>query len=76
MVKSRTWSIALRQVEEVSCALCAICLHSIGYDGNTWAGVMGSTDEVIARLLMVRGSEEKSWADANQHALDPPAAGI
>ena len=34
------------------------------------------TDEVIAHLLMMRGSEEKFWANANQHPVDRPAAGI
>ena len=42
----------------------------IGYYGNTWAGVMCPTDEVIAHLLMMRGSEEKFWANANQHPID------
>jgi NAD+ synthase (glutamine-hydrolysing) len=34
------------------------------------------TDEVIAHLLMMRGSEEKFWANANQHPLDRPSAGL
>jgi hypothetical protein len=69
-------TIALRQDEEGSNPLCALCLHPIGYYGDTWAGVMCPTDEVIAHLLMMRGSEEKFWANANQHQLDRPAAGI
>ena len=69
-------TIALRQDEEVNYALCALCLHPIGYYGDTWAGVMCPTDEVIAHLLMMRGSEEKFWANANQHPLDRPAAGV
>jgi hypothetical protein len=69
-------TIALRQNEEVSYALCALCLHPIGYYGDTWAGVMCPTDEVIAHLLMMRGSEEKFWANANQHPVDRPAAGV
>jgi hypothetical protein len=56
--------------------LCALCLHPIGYYGDTWAGVMCPTDEVIAHLLMMRGSEEKYWANANQHPIDHPAAGV
>jgi hypothetical protein len=39
-------TIALRQDEEVNYALCALCLHPIGYYGDTWAGVMCPTDEV------------------------------
>ena len=69
-------TIALRQDEEVNYALSALCLHPIGYYGDTWAGVMCPTDEVIAHLLMMRGSEEKFWANANQHPLDRPAAGL
>jgi|GEM_PF-4166381 hypothetical protein len=69
-------TIALRQDEEVNYALCALCLHPIGYYGDTWAGVMCPTDEVIAHLLLMRGSEEKFWANANQHPLDHPAAGL
>ena len=70
-------TIALRQKEgEATIPLCALCLHPIGYYGDTWAGVMCPTDEVIAHLLMMRGSEEKFWANANQHTLDHPAAGL
>ena len=69
-------TIALRQNEEVNYALCALCLHPIGYYADTWAGVMCPTDEVIAHLLLMRGSEEKFWANANQHPLDRPAAGM
>ena len=69
-------TIALREHEEGSIPLCALCLHPIGYYGETWAGVMCPTDEVIAHLLMMRGSEEKFWANANQHPVDRPAAGI
>jgi len=69
-------TIALRETEECSYWLCALCLHPIGYYGDTWAGVMCPTDEVIAHLFMMRGSEEKFWANANQHPIDHPAAGV
>jgi len=69
-------TIAIREHKEGSIPLCALCLHPIGYYGDTWAGVMCPTDEVIAHLLMMRGSEEKYWANANQHPLDHPAAGV
>jgi hypothetical protein len=69
-------TIAIRQTEQYSHALCALCLHPIGYYGDTWAGAMCPTDEVIAHLLMMRGSEEKFWANANQHPLHRPAAGV
>jgi len=69
-------TIAMRESEAGSYWLCALCLHPIGYYGDTWAGVMCPTDEVIAHLLMMRGSEEKFWANANQHPIDRPAAGV
>lgn len=69
-------TIAIRQTEQYSQPLCALCLHPIGYYGDTWAGAMCPTDEVIAHLLMMRGSEEKYWANANQHPLHRPAAGV
>jgi hypothetical protein len=69
-------TIAMREGEQTARWLCALCLHPIGYYGDTWAGVMCPTDEVIAHLLMMRGSEEKFWANANQHPVDHPAAGV
>jgi hypothetical protein len=69
-------TIAIRQTEEDSNVLCALCLHPIGYYAETWAGVMCPTDEVMAHLLMMRASEEKYWANANQHPVDHPAAGV
>ncbi|MFZ4776364.1 MAG: hypothetical protein ACOYM3_13410, partial [Terrimicrobiaceae bacterium] len=69
-------TIAIHQDEGGGYPLCALCLHPIGYYGDTWAGVMCPTDEVIAHLLMMRGSEEKFWANANQHPVDHPNAGV
>lgn len=69
-------TVAIRQDETGGYPLCALCLHPIGYYGDTWAGVMCPTDEVIAHLLMMRGSEEKFWANANQHPVDHPRAGV
>ncbi len=69
-------TIAIRQDETGGYPLCALCLHPIGYYADTWAGVMCPTDEVIAHLLMMRGSEQKYWANANQHPIDHPAAGV
>jgi hypothetical protein len=69
-------TIALRLGDEGGYPLCALCLHPIGYYGDTWAGVMCPTDEVIAHLLMMRACEEKFWANANQHPIDHPSAGV
>lgn len=56
--------------------LCCLCLHSIGYYKETWAGAMVPTDDVIAALLMMRGNEPKFWAKANQIAALKPEAGL
>jgi len=69
-------TVVMRETDESTYMLCALCLHPIGYYADTWAGVMCPTDEVIAHLLMMRGSEEKLWANANQHPLDHPTAGL
>lgn len=69
-------TIAIKQDETGGVPLCALCLHPIGYYAETWAGVMCPTDEVIAHLLMMRGSEEKFWANANQHPIHLPSAGV
>lgn len=69
-------TIALREEGAWMRPLCVLCLHPIGYYADSWAGVMCPTDEVIAHLLMMRGSEEKFWANANQHPANHPAAGI
>ncbi len=69
-------TIVMRETEEWTRVLCALCLHPIGYYSDSWAGVMCPTDEVIAHLLMMRGCEEKYWANANQHPSNHPAAGI
>ena len=69
-------TIAIRQDEEGGYPLCAPCLHPIGYYDDTWDGVMCPTDAVIAHLLMMRGSEAKYWANANQHPVNHPAAGV
>lgn len=57
-------------------ALCALCLHPIGYYAQTWAGCMTPTDDVIAHLVMMRGDEPKFWANANQHPVWHPSAGV
>lgn len=56
--------------------LCALCLHSIGFYRGTWAGALCPTDDVISHLVMMRGSEAKFWAHANQHHPVRPEAGI
>ena len=74
--KGRPTVVIHQNEDEGGYPLCALCLHPIGYYANTWAGAMCPTDEVIAHLLMMRGSEDKYWANANQHPVDHPAAGV
>lgn len=47
--------------------LCALCLHSIGFYNNSWAGAMCPTDEIIAHLMLMRGDEHMYWKRSNQH---------
>jgi len=69
-------TIAFREEDGGLRPLCTLCLHPIGYYAETWAGVTCPTDEVIAHLLMMRGAEEKFWAQANQHPINHPASGV
>lgn len=57
-------------------ALCALCLHPIGYYANTWAGAMTPTDDVVAHLMLMRGDEHMFWRRANQHPVWDPNAGM
>ena len=57
-------------------ALCALCLHPIGYYDGTWAGAMCPTDEVIAHLMLMRGDEHMFWRRSNQHPPFSRLAGI
>jgi hypothetical protein len=48
--------------------LCALCLHPIGWYGDTFAGCMVPTDDVIAHLLLMRGDEHRFWKHSEHHA--------
>lgn len=56
--------------------LCGLCAHSVGYYGNSWAGVLTPTDEVIAHLAYMRGDEPKYWQQCNQHPAHMPQSGL
>lgn len=56
--------------------LCCLCLHPIGYYGQSWAGAMVPTDDVIAHLLMMRSDEHYYWRKANQIQPHHPNAGL
>ncbi len=56
--------------------LAALCLHPVGYFEGTWAGAMVPSDDTLAHLLMMRGSEAKFWAHSEQHHPLEPEAGL
>ena len=57
-------------------ALCALCLHPIGYYEGTWSGAMCPTDDVVAHLMLARGDEAMFWRRANQIPAYLPNAGM
>lgn len=65
-------AIGLRKMH----VLCALCLHPIAYYGDSWAGAMCPTDDVIAHLMLMRGDEHMFWRRANQHPPYRPEAAI
>jgi hypothetical protein len=69
-------TLAIKESEGELKILCALCLHCVGYYQGTWGGAMTPTDEVVAHLCMMRGSEEKFWANANQHHAINPQSGL
>lgn len=69
-------TIAIRADEKGGRILCCLCLHPIAYYGQTWAGAMCPTDDVIAHLMLMRGDEIMFWKRANQHPPHRPEAGL
>lgn len=55
-------------------ALCALCMHPIGYYNGTAAGAMCPTDDIIAHLMLMRGDEKMYWRRCNQHPVYKPQA--
>lgn len=56
--------------------LCCLCMHSIGYYAETWAGALCPTDDVITHLMLMRGDESMFWRRANQIPPARPEAGL
>ena len=56
--------------------LACLCMHTIGYYLDTWAGALCPTDDVIAFLVMMRGDEHMLWKRSNQHHPGRPEAGL
>ena len=56
--------------------IAALCMHPMGYYAYTHVGLMCPTDEVIAALLMMRGSEHKFWAKSGQWSAWDVRSGI
>ena len=69
-------TIAISSNSGTAKALCALCLHPIGYYDGSWAGAMTPTDDVIAHLSLMRGDEAMLWRRANQHPSYRKEAGI
>lgn len=69
-------TIAISTRTEHPRALCALCMHPIGYYAGSWAGAMCPTDDVIAHLMLMRADEAMFWRRCNQHPPYRPAAGI
>lgn len=62
--------------EDYMRCLAVLCLHPIGYYGNSWAGCMVPSDDVIAHLTMMRGDEAMFWGKAVKHEPHEPEAGL
>jgi hypothetical protein len=54
----------------------ALCIHTQGYYGFSWAGTMTPTDEVVAQLLLMRGDEKMLWRRANKHKKGSACADV
>lgn len=61
--------------ESMRC-IAVLCMHPIGYYGESWGGCLVPTDDVIAHLTFMRGDEAGYWGEANQHASWTPEAGL
>jgi hypothetical protein len=69
-------TVAIRDRDEGSRILAALCMHPIGYYEGSWAGAMCPTDDVIAHLSLMRGDEAMFWRRCNQHPPYRPEAGL
>lgn len=56
--------------------LCCLCLHSIGYYAESWAGALCPTDDLLTHLLLMRADERLFWRRANQIPPWRPEAGL
>lgn len=65
-----------RRGDDVMRVLAVLCLHPIGYYERSWGGCMVPTDDVIAHLTMMRGTEAYYWSKANAHESAAPEAGL
>lgn len=62
--------------EDTMLCIAVLCMHPIGYYGDSWAGCLVPSDDVIAHLMFMRGDEAGYWGEANQHASWTPNAGL
>lgn len=56
--------------------IAALCLHPMGYYSGTHAGLMAPTDEVTARLLLMRTDERRFWAKSGQWKVWDTRSGV
>jgi hypothetical protein len=56
--------------------LCTLCMHPVAYYGNTFAGALCPTDDVIAHLVTMRADEHFFWRKSRQHHPDEPQSGL
>lgn len=70
-------TVALREDKEGDLKiLCCLCLHTLGYYQDSWAGALTPTDDVISHLLLMRADEHRFWKESNQHPPWLPNAGL
>ena len=62
-------TIALKAHGEKMHILCGLCMHSVGYYQDTYAGALCPTDDVISHLLLARSDEKLFWRRCNQHPV-------
>jgi len=69
-------TVALRMTGPSSEIMCALCAHPLGYYGDSWAGAMCPSDDIVAHLQMMRADEPRFWKTSNQHPAITPMAGV
>lgn len=69
-------TVAIRTRGEETSIMCTLCMHTIGYYHDSFAGALCPTDDVIAALMLSRADEHFFWKKSTQHAAFRPQAGL